>query len=149
MRALVQRVSYGAVNIGNQAVGQIETGLVVLLGVRNGDTAADAEQLAAKCVHLRIFPDAQGNMNRSLLDVQGSMLIVSQFTLCADTRKGRRPSFVDAAKPEVSKPLYLQFCEFVRGHGIDVATGRFGAMMQVVIHNDGPVTLMLETKRTK
>ncbi|MBN1676606.1 MAG: D-tyrosyl-tRNA(Tyr) deacylase [Kiritimatiellae bacterium] len=146
MRALVQRASYGAVAVEGETVGEIGRGLVVLLGVRHGDTAQDAEQLAAKCANLRIFPDDAGNMNRSLLDVAGQALVISQFTLYADTRKGRRPSFVDAAPPEVSEPLYRAFCEAVRRCGVKTATGRFGAMMHVTIHNDGPVTLMLESK---
>lgn len=146
MRALVQRVTYGAVSIDDETVGEIGHGLVILLGVRTGDQERDAETLAAKCVQLRIFADAAGHMNLSLLDVTGSALIISQFTLCADTRKGRRPSFVAAAPPAVSKPLYERFCDCVRGHDVPVATGRFGAMMSVTIHNDGPVTIMLESK---
>ncbi|MFQ5628204.1 MAG: D-aminoacyl-tRNA deacylase [bacterium] len=146
MRALVQRVRYGAVSIGGEKVGEIGTGLVILLGVRNGDTEKDANFLAAKCANLRIFPDENSNMNRSFLEVGGEALIISQFTLYGDTRKGRRPSFIDAARPEVSEPLYEKFVREVRAHGVKVATGKFGAMMVVEIHNDGPVTLMLESK---
>lgn len=146
MRALVQRVRFGAVSIDEQKVGEIGRGLVILLGVRNGDDEKDAEFLAAKCANLRIFPDENGNMNRSLLDVSGDALIISQFTLYGDTRKGRRPSFIDAARPEISEPLYEAFVAQMQSKGIKVATGKFGAMMVVEIHNDGPVTLMLESK---
>lgn len=146
MRALVQRVTYGAVFVDGEKLGEIGTGIVVLLGVRVGDTAEDATYLASKCVNLRIFPDANGNMNRSLLDVNGDALVISQFTLYGDTRKGRRPSFIDAARPEISKPLYDKFVQAMRAFDVRVATGRFGAMMCVEIHNDGPVTLLLESK---
>jgi len=139
-------VSYGAVSIAGEKAGEIAAGLVILLGVRNGDEEKDVKFLAAKCANLRIFPDENGNMNRSLLDVGGEALIISQFTLYGNTRKGRRPSFIDAARPEISEPLYEEFIKQVRAQGIKVATGRFGATMVVEIHNDGPVTLMLESK---
>lgn len=146
MRALVQRVRAGSVAIDGKITGKIGRGVVVLLGVTHDDQEGDAEFLAAKCVNLRIFPDDDGNMNRSLLEAGGEALIVSQFTLYADTRKGRRPSFIDAARPHVSEPLYRRFVELVAGHGVKVATGEFGAMMLVQIENDGPVTIMLESR---
>ena len=145
MRALVQRVSRASVSIDGEVAGAIDRGMVILLGVRTGDTKADADWLAEKCVNLRIFPDEQGNMNRSLLDMGYAALIVSQFTLYGNTRKGRRPSFVEAAAPELSEPLYEYFVSRVTGHGVRTATGRFGAMMQVALVNDGPVTLMVES----
>ena len=148
MRALVQRVTFGSVRIDDEVVGQIGPGLVILLGVKNGDSDSDAEYLAAKCVNLRIFADEAGNMNRSLLETGGEALVISQFTLYGDTRKGRRPSFIDAARPEISEPLYEKFVEAIRKFDVRVATGRFGAMMLVEIHNDGPVTLMLESKNS-
>jgi len=146
VRALIQRASYGAVRIENKLAGEIQKGLVILLGVHTNDQADDARYLAAKCVNLRIFPDDNGNMNKSLLETNGEALIVSQFTLYGDTRKGRRPSFIQAAPPDISKPLYQQFVHNVKLAGISVATGQFGAMMAVEIHNDGPVTLMLESR---
>ena len=145
MRALVQRVKYGSVTIDDKKVGEISAGLVILLGVAVDDTEKDAAYLATKCAHLRIFPDDKGNMNRSVLEVGGEVLIISQFTLYGDTRKGRRPSFIHSAHPETSEPLYETFIEYVRALKIPVATGKFGAMMLVEIHNDGPVTLMLES----
>ena len=148
MRALVQRVTFGSVRIDDEVVGQIGPGLVILLGVKNGDSDSDAEYLAAKCVNLRIFADEAGDMNRSLLETGGEALVISQFTLYGDTRKGRRPSFIDAARPEISEPLYEKFVEAIRKFDVRVATGRFGAMMLVEIHNDGPVTLMLESKNS-
>lgn len=148
MRAVVQRVKYGAVIINHEKVGEIGAGAVILLGVHNSDTAQDAAYLAQKCANLRIFPDENGNMNRSLLEIAGEALVISQFTLYGDTRKGRRPSFVEAARPEVSEPLYEKFVEELRATGIRTATGRFGAMMFVKIHNDGPVTLIVESKST-
>jgi len=148
VRALVQRVTFGSVRIDDEVVGQIGPGLVILLGLKNGDSDSDAEYLAAKCVNLRIFADEAGNMNRSLLETGGEALVISQFTLYGDTRKGRRPSFIDAARPEISEPLYEKFVEAIRKFDVRVATGRFGAMMLVEIHNDGPVTLMLESKNS-
>ncbi len=144
MRALVQRVSSAGVTVAGAEVARIEQGLLVLLGVYRGDGAAQASALAEKVVHLRIFADADKPMNRSLLDVGGAALVVSQFTLAADTRRGRRPGFADAAPPELAEPLYETFVEALRGHGPEVATGVFGADMQVALVNDGPVTLLLE-----
>jgi D-tyrosyl-tRNA(Tyr) deacylase len=144
MRAVIQRVSSCRVVVSGEVVGQIGRGLLVLLGVRTGDTEAQARWLADKIVGLRIFEDDQGKMNVSVADIGGSFLVVSQFTLYGDCDKGRRPSFIDAARPEVAEPLYESFVNAVRLHGVPVATGRFGAMMQVELVNDGPVTLILD-----
>jgi D-tyrosyl-tRNA(Tyr) deacylase len=146
MIAVVQRVTSSSVTVDGSVVGAIGPGLNVLLGVADGDDATDADYLAAKVVHLRIFEDDQGKMNRSLLDTGGRMLVVSQFTLLGDCRKGRRPSFVRAAAPELAQRLYLYFVDQVKKLGIDVQTGRFGAMMQVNIVNDGPVTLLVHSR---
>ena len=146
MRALVQRVSRASVTIGCQGVGQIGPGLVILLGVAQGDTPRDAHLLAQKVAHLRIFPDREGRFHFSLLDTGGQALTVSQFTLLADTRKGRRPSFTDAAPPDQAKALYEQFVGALGELCIKVATGRFQELMQVELVNDGPVTLMLDTR---
>ena len=145
MRAVVQRVRQSSVKVDNQIVAQIEAGLLVLLGVAKNDTAQDADYLANKIVHLRIFEDANGKMNRSLLETGGELLAVSQFTLLADCRKGRRPSFIEAAEPEKATELYQAFVERVRHHGIRVQTGQFGAMMAVALINDGPVTIIIES----
>jgi D-tyrosyl-tRNA(Tyr) deacylase len=145
MRAVVQRVQRAAVRVGGEVVGAIGHGLVVLLGVATGDRPAQAEALAHKAAHLRIFDDDQGKLNRSVLDVGGSVLVVSQFTLYGDTSRGRRPSFVHAAPPEAAEPLCDRFAEVLRGLGLVVATGRFRAVMMVEIHNDGPVTILLDT----
>jgi len=145
VRSVVQRVSRGSVSIEGQVVGQIGRGLVVLLGVGHGDGEAEARLLAEKVANLRIFEDAAGKMNLSLLDIGGEALLVSQFTLYADTRRGRRPGFTDAALPDVAEPLVQRFADYLRAAGIPVATGRFGAMMLVEIHNDGPVTILLDT----
>ncbi len=145
MRAVVQRVNRAYVRVGGELVGAIEHGLVVLLGVAAGDTAEQADSLAQKVAHLRIFDDEQGRLNRSVLDVGGAILVVSQFTLYGDTRGGRRPSFVRAARPEQAEPLCERFAEALRAHGVLVATGRFRAVMLVEIHNDGPVTILLDT----
>ena len=146
MRALIQRVSRGRVCVDGRIIGEIGRGLVILLGVGAGDSDADASYLAEKCANMRIFADADGKFNLSCLDIQGEALVVSQFTLYGDTRKGRRPNFVAAAPPEISQPLYEHFMHCLRGLGIIVASGEFGAMMDVEIHNDGPVTLMVESK---
>ncbi len=146
MRALVQRVTKGSVAVDGKVVGAIEQGLVILLGIRTGDTEADACYLAEKCVNLRVFADADSKFNRSLLDVGGGALVISQFTLYGDTRKGRRPGFEEAARPEIAEPLYKCFVQELRRFPIRVAEGVFGAMMLVEIHNDGPVTLMLESQ---
>ena len=132
--------------IDGDVAGAIGCGLVILLGVKDGDTAEDSEYLADKCANLRIFADEQGKFNRSCLDVGGEALVISQFTLYGDTRKGRRPNFMRAADPGISVPLYEQFIENLKALGISVKTGIFGAMMQLEIHNDGPVTLMVESK---
>lgn len=145
MRAVVQRVREGSVSVGDQTIGRIGKGLLVLLGVAQQDTAAGAETLADKIVHLRVFEDDAGKLNRSLLEVGGEMLVVSQFTLYGDCRKGRRPSFVAAAPPETANELYERFVAKVGEHGVRVATGRFRARMAVSLVNDGPVTLILET----
>ena len=146
MRAVVQRVTESAVTVDNQLVGEIGPGLMVLLGVGSNDTDQDADYLAEKIVHLRIFEDEAGKMNRSLLESGGAMLVVSQFTLLGDCRKGRRPSFADAAPPDKAEQHYTRFTEKVRSFNIPVATGRFRAMMKVSLINDGPVTLILESK---
>lgn len=146
MRAVVQRVKKAAVTVDGKLVGAIGHGLVILLGVKNGDTEADARFLADKCLNLRIFADDAGKFNRSVLDVQGELLAISQFTLYGDARKGRRPSFTDAAPPQISEPLYEKFIAYLNQGGLPVATGIFGAMMVVEIHNDGPVTIILESK---
>ena len=145
MRAVVQRVSQSAVDVDGEKVGSIGTGLLVFLGVARGDEAAAADYLAEKISNLRIFEDDDGKMNRSLMEVQGEMLVVSQFTLLGDCRKGRRPSFIQAAPPEIADRLYLHFVEAVRSKGVHVETGQFQAMMAVHLINDGPVTLVLES----
>lgn len=132
-----------------EVVGQIDVGLCALIGAAREDSESDAQLLADRIVGLRIFEDENGKMNRSLLDVGGSLLAISQFTLLGDTRRGRRPSFVNAAPPEVAEPLVECLVEAARGHGVAVATGRFRTHMQVEIHNDGPVTLMLDTREKR
>ena len=144
MRAVVQRVSQARVVIDGETVGEVGRGLLVLLGVTHADTPEAAAWLADKVVGLRIFNDADGKMNLSVGDVGGGVLVVSQFTLYGDCQKGRRPSFIDAARPEQAIPLYDRFVAALRGRGLQVATGEFGAHMLVEIHNDGPVTLILE-----
>jgi D-tyrosyl-tRNA(Tyr) deacylase len=146
MRAVVQRVSRARVVIDGETVGEVGRGLLVLLGVTHADTAEAATWLADKVVGLRIFNDADGKMNRGVADVGGGVLVVSQFTLYGDCQKGRRPSFIDAARPEVAIPLYEAFVNAVKALGVPVATGRFGAMMQVELVNDGPVTLLVDSK---
>ena len=145
MKACVQRVHEAQVTVASDVVGQIGSGLLVLLGVGHDDTPQDAEYMAAKLVGLRIFEDDQGKMNRSLDEVDGEMLVVSQFTLWGDCRKGRRPSFVKAAPPELAEQLYEHFCSVVQQKGIRVARGRFRAHMDVALVNDGPVTLNVES----
>ena len=146
MRAIVQRVSRANVVIAGDTVGDIGSGLVVLLGIAHSDTPAQAQWLAEKIAGLRIFKDAEGKMNRDLVEVSGAMLIVSQFTLYGDCRKGKRPSFIDAAPPSIAIPLYETFINSVKALGISVAEGRFGADMKVELVNDGPVTLIVESK---
>lgn len=146
MRALVQRVTKGSVTVEEEVIGQIGKGLVILLGVTDSDTEEDAQFLAEKCANLRIFSDSGGKFNLSCLEEKAEVLVVSQFTLYADTRKGRRPSFIHAAAPEISEPLYRKFIDLLKGMQLSVEEGVFGAMMNVEIHNDGPVTIMLESK---
>ena len=148
MKAVVQRVSQCAVEVDGETVGSIGSGLLVLLGVAREDESAAADYLAEKIANLRIFEDNDGKMNRSLLDIQGKMLVVSQFTLLGDCRKGRRPSFIQAAAPEKADRLYLSFVDAVRSKGLHVETGQFQAMMAVELINDGPVTLVLESPAT-
>ena len=145
MRVCVQRVSEASVEIDGETVGAIGPGLLVLLGIGQADTLAEVHQLVDKIVNLRVFADDQDKMNRSLLDIQGQMLVISQFTLWGDCRKGRRPSFVQAADPELAEPLYERFVAEVRSRDVVVETGHFGAMMQVHLVNDGPVTLVIES----
>jgi D-aminoacyl-tRNA deacylase len=144
LRALIQRVSSASVSVDGEVLGRIETGLVVLLGVAVGDEEDQAGKLAEKISRLRLFDDDAGRMGRSLLDVGGAALCVSQFTLYGDTRRGLRPSFTDAAEPERAERLYEVFCERLRACGVPVETGRFGARMAVGLENEGPVTLLLE-----
>jgi D-tyrosyl-tRNA(Tyr) deacylase len=146
MRACIQRVSRAQVSVADGVCAQIGPGMLVLLGVAESDREADARQLAQKITSLRIFEDAQEKMNLSLAEVGGAMLVVSQFTLLGDCRKGRRPSFTDAAPPDRAEPLYQVFVDAVAAEGIEVATGRFRQYMQVELVNDGPVTLLVESK---
>jgi D-tyrosyl-tRNA(Tyr) deacylase len=146
MKACIQRVSRAKVTVAGETAGQIAQGFLVLLGVAEDDTETEARQLADKIVGLRVFEDDQEKMNLALVDVGGAMLVVSQFTLLADCRKGRRPSFVAAAPPELAEKLYQVFVDVVAQHGIPVATGRFRQHMEVELVNDGPVTLMLDTE---
>ena len=147
MRAVVQRVLRASVAVNGLEVGSINQGILVLLGVGHKDVRQDAEYMAEKVVHLRIFADEQGKMNRSLLDVSGGLLAVSQFTLWGDCRKGRRPSFVAAAEPAKAETLYEAFIDHARSLGVTVASGRFQEMMEVSLVNDGPVTLLLDSKK--
>lgn len=147
MRACVQRVSQASVSVDGQVVGQIGQGLLVLLGVAQGDDDTDARMLADKISQLRIFEDEDDRMNRSVQEVCGEVLVVSQFTLLGDCRKGRRPAFTAAAEPAIARALYEQFVAVVATHGIPVATGQFQTMMQVSLVNDGPVTLLLDSKK--
>jgi D-tyrosyl-tRNA(Tyr) deacylase len=150
MRAVIQRVSSASVTVdgepnGREIIGAIDAGLLVLLGVGRDDTPQDAEYIVDKTVNLRIFPDADGRFDRSVLDTQGELLVVSQFTLYADTRKGRRPSFTDAAPPDIAKAQFDATVERFRATGLTVETGRFQAMMDVALVNDGPVTITLDS----
>jgi len=147
MRAVVQRVSSASVTVAGEITGQIERGLLVLLGVADGDTADDAVVMAQKVGGLRIFEDADGKMNLDLKEIGGSLLSVSQFTLLGDCRKGRRPSFIAAARPELAEPLYRRFVAEIQGQGIPVAEGRFQTHMDVALVNDGPVTLLLDSRK--
>ena len=146
MKALLQRVSGATVSVAGEVVGSISQGLVVFVGVASGDTEKDVEYLAQKTVGLRIFADEEDRLNLSALDINGELLLVSQFTLLADTRKGRRPSFIEAAPPAQAEELFGQFVEQVRATGLKVETGRFQQYMQVEIHNDGPVTILLDSR---
>lgn len=146
MRAVIQRARNARVTVEQKVIGQIDHGFVILLGVTHEDTEKDIDTLVNKIIHLRIFEDEEGKMNRSLLDTKGSILSISQFTLYADTRKGRRPSFVKAAKPDYADELYQLFNRKLKEAGVHVETGKFGAMMDVQLTNVGPVTIILETK---
>ena len=145
MRALIQRVDHASVAVAGELVGRVGNGLLALVGVSRADTSADVRALAAKVVGLRIFADDRGRFNLSLKDVGGAMLVVSQFTLFADVRRGRRPSFTDAARPDHAQRLVDEFVRAVESEGVEVACGRFGAMMEVDLRNNGPFTLMVET----
>lgn len=146
MRVILQKVSQGAVRVEGQTVGSIAAGFVALVGVTHSDRPQEAALLARKTAGLRVFPDDEGKMNRSIWDIGGGVLVISQFTLYADARKGRRPSFIDAARPEVAEPLVILYAECLRAEGVTrVENGVFGAMMLVEIHNDGPVTIILDS----
>ena len=147
MRAVLQRVSRAKVTVEGRVTGEIGGGLMILLGIGRGDTSAVAASLAEKCANLRIFEDDQGKMNRSLLEVKGSVLAVSQFTLYGDARGQRRPSFITAAPPELANTLYEEFCESLRKLGVTVATGIFQTMMSVELVNEGPVTILLDSDK--
>jgi D-aminoacyl-tRNA deacylase len=144
MRVVLQRVSRASVTIGGSVTGAIGPGFCLLVGFTHGDSGAQVDWMADKVAGLRLFSDAEGKMNLGLSEVTGGVLVISQFTLYGDATKGRRPSFVDAAAPDVAEPLYHRFVAALRGRGLEVATGEFGADMQVEIHNDGPVTLILD-----
>jgi D-tyrosyl-tRNA(Tyr) deacylase len=146
MRAVVQRVKKSSVTVENETVGKIDRGLLVLLGVAKGDDSSDADYFADKITNLRIFEDEAGKLNRSLLEIGGEMLVVSQFTLLGNCRKGRRPSFIDAAEPDMADELYEYFVHQVRQKGVSVKTGQFRARMDVSLINDGPITLIVESK---
>lgn len=147
MRVVIQRVSEASVTVDQQTVGAIGQGLMVLLGVAQGDTSQDAKSLAKKTAGLRIFEDDAGKMNRSVEEIGGSLLVVSQFTLLGDCRKGRRPGFTDAAPPELADQLYEEYVAALRSRGVNVATGVFRADMQVALVNDGPVTMLLDSRK--
>ena len=144
MKILIQRVKNAKVSIAGNEYSSINKGILALVGIEKGDTTEIVEKLAKKAVNLRIFPDENDKMNRSLADINGEMLIVSQFTLCGNCKKGTRPSFDNSAPPEIANELYEKFAELVKSYGIKIGTGQFGAMMEVSLINDGPVTFMLE-----
>jgi len=146
VKVLLQRVSAASVSVAGDLVGKIDRGLVVLVGVASGDTEKDVQYLAQKTASLRIFADDEGKFNLSALDIEGQLLVVSQFTLLADTRKGRRPSFNEAAQPALAQELFTRFVAALRATGLKVETGRFQQYMQLEIHNDGPVTAMLDSR---
>lgn len=148
MRAVVQRVASAKVTVDDRVTGEIAAGLLVLLGVEQGDGPPDVQYIAAKVRDLRIFPDDAGKMNRSVLDRQGAVLVVSQFTLSGDARNGRRPSFASAAPPEIARALYEEVVRELRASELRVETGEFQAMMQVALVNDGPVTILLDSRKT-
>lgn len=147
MRAVVQKVAHSKVTVDEEIVGQINQGLLVLLGVTHDDTSKDVDYMVDKITNLRIFEDEEGKMNLSLKDIGGEVLAVSQFTLYGDARRGRRPSFSDAARPEIANPLYEEFIKKIRDLDINVGTGKFGAHMMVDLTNDGPVTILLESRK--
>lgn len=144
MRVLIQRVSKASVTVDQQTISSIGKGLLILLGIGHDDGEEQVKFLAEKTANLRIFEDEVGKTNLSILDVKGETIVVSQFTLYANTQKGRRPSFIEAALPDIAEPLVNRFAELLRGHGVPTQTGKFGAHMEVEIHNDGPVTIWLE-----
>lgn len=146
MKVLIQRVKKSSVTIDNKLYSSINKGILSLVGIEKGDTLEEVQKLAKKIVNLRMFPDDVGKMNKSLIDIQGEMLIVSQFTLCGDCKKGTRPSFDKSAPPEIANELYEEFIKEVQSYGIKTGNGKFGAMMDVELINDGPVTFMLEVK---
>jgi D-tyrosyl-tRNA(Tyr) deacylase len=148
MRAVIQRVTTARVTVGERVTGEISHGLLVLLGVEQGDGPSDIQYIVAKTRDLRIFPDDAGKMNRSVLDIGGAVLVVSQFTLSGDARNGRRPSFASAAPPEIARAMYEDVVRELKTSGLRVQTGEFQAMMQVALVNDGPVTILLDSKKT-
>ncbi len=147
MRAVIQRVSHASVEVDGEICGKIGKGYLILLGVADGDSDADLKYIADKTVNLRIFEDENGKMNKSIADIGGEILVVSQFTLYGDCRKGRRPSFDSAMKPEAANKMYEEFVEYIKGNGLRVETGRFGADMKVELLNDGPVTMLLDSTK--
>lgn len=147
MRAVIQRVKYASVKVDEKIIGKIDKGFLLLLGIEENDNEKDLDYMCDKCINLRIFEDEDGKMNKSLTDVEGSLLVISQFTLYGDARKGRRPSFIAAAQPDTAIPLYQKFIEKVKATGIKTECGEFGADMQVELLNDGPVTILLDSKK--
>ena len=146
MKVVIQRVLSASVSANNKQISSINQGLLILLGVLKEDTSADLDYLVNKTIGLRVFSDKNANINLSIKDVGGDILVVSQFTLCADTRKGLRPNFINAASPEIANNVYQQYCDKLREANISVLTGQFGAMMEVKLINDGPVTIMLDSR---